>query len=211
MATIKLSDGKVVLKDGKASCECCGGCCMYPAKPTPLGDLLIAEDLPDAITLLGVGSLSRSGTSYGDTTNGVIFETDTWAKYVGGVRTTQACLIGGDGNLTPGDNAVEDQFAATYIIRLVDYDEVLEEVLVHRVSLCRWENEWSGFLRFNPYDIGWSCFGGLFGEEPGAPEYGWGGRMEKRSFCGHRANSPIGPYWLSDCRVFERYFEVISA
>ena len=27
MATIKLQDGKVVLKDGKASCACCGECC----------------------------------------------------------------------------------------------------------------------------------------------------------------------------------------
>jgi len=182
---------------------------MYSATALAAGSFT-AADLPDAITLLGVGSLSRSGTSYGTTTNGVIFETDVWAKYVGGVRSTFDCLIRGDGNFVPGDNAVEDQFAGSYIIRLFEYDEFQEDMLVHRVSLCRWENDWSGFLNFNPYDVGWSCFGGLFGEEPGAPQFFWGGTMEKRSFCGHPANSPIGPYWLSNCSVFERYFEVIS-
>ena len=30
MANIALQDGKVVLKDGKASCSCCGGCNSLP-------------------------------------------------------------------------------------------------------------------------------------------------------------------------------------
>jgi len=33
MATIALKDGKVVLKDGKASCSCCGGCICGSATP----------------------------------------------------------------------------------------------------------------------------------------------------------------------------------
>jgi len=117
---------------------------MYSAQGL-VDALFVAADLPDAITLLGVGSLSRSGTGYGNTTNGVIFETPLWAKYVGGVRTTQACLIDGDGNLTPGDNAVEDQFAASYQFQdptaigffdgqVRDY----RDVTVTRVSLCYW-------------------------------------------------------------------------
>jgi len=117
---------------------------MYPATGLASG-YFTAEDLPDAITLLGVGSLSRSGTSYGNTTNGVIFETDVWAKYIGEVRTWQSCLITGDGNFTPGDNAVEDQFAATYqfqdpsAIGYVDGQERdYRDVTVTRVSLCGW-------------------------------------------------------------------------
>jgi hypothetical protein len=108
MATIKLQpSGKVVLKDGKVACACCL-CCLYPATQA------VEADLPDAITLLGVGSLSKSGTDYGDTTNGVILESGVWARYVGGVRTTNSCLITGDGNLTPGNNLVEDQFEPAY-------------------------------------------------------------------------------------------------
>ena len=108
------------------------GCCMYSATSLAAGDL-VAADLPDAITLLGVGSLSRSGTGYGNTTNGVIFETDTWARYIGGVRTTQNCLITGDGNFTAGDDAVEDQFAASYSI---NYDGI--DYTANRISLCVW-------------------------------------------------------------------------
>jgi len=140
MATIKLSDGKVVLKDGKASCTCCPepDCCMYSATTLAAGDL-VAADLPDAITLLGVGSLSRSGTGYGDTTDGVIFETDTWAKYVGSVRSTFDCLIRGDGKFNAGDDAVEDQFAATYTLESFDPgDNSNGTIELTRVSLCSW-------------------------------------------------------------------------
>lgn len=111
------------------ACAClfAGACCMYSAAGLVDGSL-VAADLPDAITLLGVGSLSRSGTGYGNTTNGVIFETPLWAKYVGGVRTTQACLITGDGY-----NAVLDQFAATYNVTLPEGTYV-----VTRSGLCTW-------------------------------------------------------------------------
>lgn len=39
MATIKLQDGKVILKDGKASCACCGsvcGCATVSAQLRPI-------------------------------------------------------------------------------------------------------------------------------------------------------------------------------
>jgi len=113
MATVKMNGGKVIMKNGKVSCSCCTGCCMFAAQDLVNG-LFTAADLPAAVTLLGVGSISLSGTAYGNTTNGVVFESGSWAKYVAGVRTTQRCLITGDGNVTPGNDAVEDQFAATY-------------------------------------------------------------------------------------------------
>ena len=128
-----MSGGKVVTKAGKVSCTCCAApavCCMYAATSA------VAADLPDAITLLGVGSLAKSGTDYGDTTNGVILETGVWARYIAGVRTTNACLIDDDGNLTPGDDVVEDQFADTYALYVEYFSET---VTVTRVSLCRWE------------------------------------------------------------------------
>jgi len=131
VATVKLSGGKVVTKEGKVSCTCCG-CCMYPATQA------VAADLPDAITLLGVGSLSKSGTDYGDTTNGVILESGVWARYVGGVRTTKPCLIDGDGNKTPGNNLVEDQFEPAYFVSNgVQYFPPLT-CTVTRVSKCQW-------------------------------------------------------------------------
>jgi len=120
---------KTVDSEVRVSCSCCEeGCCMYPAASA------VAADLPAAITLLGVGSLTKSGSAYGDTTNGVILESGVWAKYVSGVRSTQACLITGDGNLTPGNDTVEDQFAATYDVGAGGYSGTLT-----RVSLCCWD------------------------------------------------------------------------
>jgi hypothetical protein len=95
----------------------------------------VSADLPAAITLPGVGSLSKSGTNYGNTTNGVILESGVWARYVGGVRSTQPCLIRGDGNLTLGNDAVEDQFEPTYN---ASYENL--QATVTRVSLCVWTN-----------------------------------------------------------------------
>jgi hypothetical protein len=55
--TIKTQNGKVITKDGKVSCECCGGCCMYPAQE--LGEELYSEDdLPDSVIF------NRGGTQY---------------------------------------------------------------------------------------------------------------------------------------------------
>ena len=102
--TIKTQNGKVLTKDGKVSCECCGvECCLYPAQALGDGDYSV-NDLPDAVTVDGT-SFNRSGTGYGNTTNGVILEGNVWAKYSNGVRSTRPCLIQG---------GVLDQFADTY-------------------------------------------------------------------------------------------------
>ena len=134
MPTVKMSSGKVVTQAGKVSCSCCSTCCMYPATQA------VSADLPDAITLLGVGSLSKSGTDYGNTTNGVILESGVWAKYIGGVRTTQACLIDGDGNLTPGNNSVEDQFEPAYEVsnQYIPNWPDNQPIVVTRYSKCQW-------------------------------------------------------------------------
>jgi hypothetical protein len=130
---------------------------MYPAQALADG-LYPAGDLPDAITLLGVGSLVKSGTNYGNATNGVILESGVWARYLSGVRTTKACLIDDDGNLTPGDDLVEDQFPNTLLMAtefiippgyttlidienaLTGYGRVPANIILTRVSLCVWEN-----------------------------------------------------------------------
>jgi len=52
MATIKLQDGKVILKDKKASCSCCSQCCLYPADAVWDGKYAI-EDLPDFFNVGG--------------------------------------------------------------------------------------------------------------------------------------------------------------
>ena len=138
------TDGKLsaVFRNGQSIGCCCGGggvdCCMYSATELESGDMG-ASDLPVAITLLGVGSLPRSGTGYGDTTGGVIFETDVWAIYRADVRTTRNCLIQGDGNLTPGDDLVEDQFSATYSVTIFHWYFGTLAYTVTRTSLCNWE------------------------------------------------------------------------
>ena len=122
-----------IVQSGSATDPCCceeETCCMYPATSA------VAADLPVTITLQGFGSISKSGTDYGDTTNGVILESGEWARYVGGVRTTKPCLFDGDGNKTPGNDLVEDQFEPTYTIDWTFPDA--QSVEVERQSLCRW-------------------------------------------------------------------------
>ena len=126
--TIKTQGGKVITKGGKVSCECCEEevCCMYPAESLDAGGNIgySASDLPDAVTVDGV-SFDRIGTSYGDTTNGVIFENGIWAKYSNGVRFERLCLIQG---------GVVDQFADCY-----KYIRGSGETLsMNRSSLCSW-------------------------------------------------------------------------
>ena len=151
------TDGRLsaVYRNGQSIGCCCVEpyCCMYSATALASGDMG-ASDLPDAITLLGVGSLSRSGTGYGDTTDGVIFETDVWAIYRAGVRTTRNCLIQGDGKFTPDDDLVEDQFHATYTITRPNGVHICS-----RESLCEWYNAdtfysiWYGISLMDFYGI----------------------------------------------------------
>jgi hypothetical protein len=127
--TIKTQGGKIITKDGKVSCECCDvECCLYPAQALADGEYS-ANDLPDAVTVDGT-SFSRSGTSYGNTTNGVILEENVWAKYRNAARSTRACLIQG---------GVKDQFADTYIIDFPFFDFASQGNVVTRTSLGRWE------------------------------------------------------------------------
>ena len=46
--TIKTQGGKVITKDGKVSCECCGECCIYEAASF-YNDQLTYDDLPDEL------------------------------------------------------------------------------------------------------------------------------------------------------------------
>ena len=108
---------------------CCEtGCCMYRATTaTP-------ANLPDNITLRGVGSLAKIGTSYGNKTNGVILESGVWAVYKNSVRSAQSCLIRGD---------VEDQFEDAYTVTVNGVGPAIDGVVISkavtRTSLCLWE------------------------------------------------------------------------
>jgi hypothetical protein len=114
MATIKLQEDaqgnkkaiiSVVGSETKVSCECCSLCPAYPAYPVEVGfdedgnptfDQWTADsaNLPDSINFFGT-TLPKSGTSYGDATNGVFLEGEKWAVYRNGVRTEKDHLISG--------------------------------------------------------------------------------------------------------------------
>jgi hypothetical protein len=152
MATVKtkLTDGelRIITKDGKVSCSCCEGepsCCMYPADL--LGSTYGANDLPDAVTVNWtdrfVGSMSKSGSGYagGGATlqivNGIWQLSDS-----DGTRNVGRCLIRGDGNLTQGDDLVEDQFADEYNVQITAFPNsefpFLFNGTVTRNGLCVW-------------------------------------------------------------------------
>jgi len=99
---------------------------MYPAQALADGGYS-ESDLPDAVTVDGT-SFNRSGTSYGNTTNGVILEGNVWAKYRNSIRSQRNCLIQG---------GVVDQFADTYTLTLLPGDFPIS-VTVSRISLCAW-------------------------------------------------------------------------
>jgi hypothetical protein len=130
-------------------CNCDPTCCMYPANR--LGDTFGAGDLPS--TLYGKwgsradGTFTKSGSTF---TNGTV----TIRRNTGGTAwefydstddatlTIGNCLIRGDGNLTPGDDTVEDQFADEYNIEFWSGDiigtQFGDEYTVTRISLCLW-------------------------------------------------------------------------
>jgi hypothetical protein len=101
---------------------------MYPAQALVDG-FYSAIDLPDAVTIDGV-SFNRSGTGYGNTTNGVLYEDGVWARYTNGERNERACLIQG---------GVVDQFADTYTITPPFGNSYARPTAVSRISLCNWE------------------------------------------------------------------------
>jgi hypothetical protein len=131
MATIKLQNGKVITKDGKVSCECCGvECCLYPAQRLQDG-LYPAADLPDTIDFYG-SILSRSEFSWGNTTNGVILEIGKWASYRNESRSERDCLFSG---------STKDVFKDVYRVNVANFDGSPSTGLVYRDSIGFWTGE----------------------------------------------------------------------
>jgi hypothetical protein len=129
---------------------------MYPADG--LGDTYEASDLPDEIRIVipldpvRDEIATRSGSTFtGDSTR-VRFvdrsdddEPNIWqveydepAESGNWLDFAQLdCLIRGDGNFTPGDDLVEDQFADTYTMS----PSSLNGAPLVRTSLCVWTDE----------------------------------------------------------------------
>jgi hypothetical protein len=168
---------------------------MYPAQALADGEYSVS-DLPDAVTVDGT-SFSRSETSYGNTTNGVILEGNVWAKYSNGGRSTRACLIQG---------GVEDQFADTYTVTWDAFGEGSPNtnVVVTRESLCVWRgSDPCGNVIFLYYgdsaeigfgvDYTWNLRLNNYVEECGNPDflnYFISKDLDAPSF----QNSPVGYY-----------------
>ena len=139
MPTIKTSGGKVLTTAGtglpKVRCECCSPCSLYPAFPVLLEPdpedeeagyiqwTADTDNLPTSIDFYGT-TLYKSGTGYGDTTNGVILEGEKWAVYIEGVRTERDYLISG---------GIADFFGDTYTVEWDTYT-----VTVTRSGCATW-------------------------------------------------------------------------
>lgn len=148
MATIKYQEDaqgnkkviiSVVGSETKASCECCSPCLAYPAYPVevdidedgnPTFDQWTADstNLPDSINFYGT-TLSKSGTSYGDTTNGVFLEGEKWAVYRNGVRTEKDHLISG---------GIKDLFLDQYTATWPKLDETENYTVTMVRTNCTW-------------------------------------------------------------------------
>ena len=150
MPTVKLQNGNVILKDGKVSCSCCAvepDCCMYPADKLGATPGFVAADLP--ATLYGKwadradGTFTKSGDEYtlGTVTIRVNAGGTAWEFYDStddATSTIGSCLIRGDGNITPGNDAVEDQFDDEIEISWSGglFDDGAASAI--RDSLCAW-------------------------------------------------------------------------
>jgi hypothetical protein len=163
MPTIKTSGGKVLTTAGtglpKVRCECCSPCSLYPAFPVLLEPdpedeeagyiqwTADTDNLPTSIDFYGT-TLYKSGTSYGDTTNGVILEGEKWAVYIDGVRTERDYLISG---------GIADFFGDTYTVEWDTYS-----VTVTRSSCATWDGAFTpdgcpaGGVILMLADTGWS-------------------------------------------------------
>lgn len=162
MATVKLQNGKVVLKNGKVSCSCCEGpqeCCMYPAQGLADG-LYSASDLPDQIVfywrkpggpLIGT-VIDKSGSQYetnvGTTNLRLRIESNPinpsvffWQRQVSGPLFPSAdsasspCLIIYDVNSALRNFAIEDLFADSYVANVGDDGSAI----VFRTGIGIWE------------------------------------------------------------------------
>ena len=201
MATIKYQEDeqgnkKIITTevDGqiKVSCECCSlGCETYPAFPVLMEPdpedpeagyiqwTADAANLPDAINFYGT-TLSKSGTSYGNTTNGVILEVEKWAVYRNGSRTEKDYLISG---------GIDDFFADQYTVDFDGYSTV-----VTRTSECSWNSSFiadgcaAGGAILSLDDIGW-IFSAISLGGGGGPCYTYGGAKYPNPL-----NSPTGSW-----------------
>jgi hypothetical protein len=136
-------------------CCCEPDCCMYPADG--LGSSYQSADLPSAVTINWPdhheGSAEKDGSQYTaegnedvilkrnvDGTAWILEDSSDPENVV--TLAVGNCLIRGDGNFTPGDDEVEDQFAGSYQVEATQtgytgyYDQEIE-----RESLCVWIGE----------------------------------------------------------------------
>lgn len=172
MATIKYQEDaqgnkkviiSVVGSETKVSCECCSSCLAYPAYPVEVGfdedgnptfDQWTADsaNLPDSINFFGT-TLSKSGTSYGDATNGVFLEGEKWAVYRNGVRTEKDHLISG---------GIKDLFLDEYTATWPKSETENYTVTLVRLGSCTWNAPFIadgcgvGGARLEISDLGWS-------------------------------------------------------
>jgi hypothetical protein len=175
---------KVITKDRKVSCECCG-CCMYPA--SVYRTLYQFEDLPDQIKLtytnLNEGGffqytltkiLNESISYIGGPDNEVVINHNdiSWSGADGGGATGGGgeCLIYNykqEAELFTYEEIVEDFFADTYSIsgpisgtvtRSSDFREFSEEIITIKYNCGRWIG--SGLrLSFNSTKCKWTVNG----------------------------------------------------
>jgi len=166
----------------KVSCECCStGCETYPAFPVLMepdpddpdaGYIQWTADpanLPNSINFYGT-TLSKSGTSYGDATNGVFLEGEKWAVYRNGVRTEKDHLISG---------GIKDLFLDQYTATWPKLDETENYTVTLIRTNCTWNAPFiadgcgSGGAELEITDQGWS-FSAVSLTSGGGPCYGYG-------------------------------------
>lgn len=151
----KLVDGNRV-----ASCACCavgGECCVYPAS-CGIG--------PESVEHYG-STIAGSGTSFGDTTNGVILESGVWAVYRNGSRTTKTCL----GMALPSASVnVAAVLSSTYALNVtgpginisstLSYDGAIAPGVfdINVVGNVEGQCIWTGISGSQDFDSGFSLF-----------------------------------------------------
>lgn len=147
---------------------------MYPAQKLANG-IYSADDLPDAVTIAAV-SYSRSGTGYGNTTNGVMLEGNVWTRYANGSTSQRPCLIQG---------GVLDQFADTYYLSATfptPYEDLsFSNQPLFRTSLCSWISGFYGLYYYSA-PLGRDFWLVIFPGIDGTASYN------------ERMNTPVGQY-----------------
>lgn len=158
----KTLNGKV-----RVSFACCPPeyvCCMYPARDlvvnftNPFLTRFTSSDLPDAVTLNWTGrfngTLNKDGSGYsngGDITLTVIGTkwalTDSEDPENIVICTVGNCLFAGGGNLTPGDDRVEDQFPSSLGTSFTYEGSDYGGQPLIREDLCDWM--WKGPLFYD--------------------------------------------------------------